>query len=59
MVFLWSLSDIKSLQVSRTLLTILADLNDAVVSLHLSRYFQVLQSLYQSFGDWSKNTNNN
>ena len=26
-------------------------------SLHPSRYFQVLQSLYQSFGDCTKNTN--
>ena len=31
MVFLWSLSDSKSPQVSRTLLSILADLNNAVV----------------------------
>ena len=31
MVFRWSLSDSKSLQVSRTLLSILADLNNAVV----------------------------
>ena len=32
MVFYWSLSDRKSPSVSRTLLSILADLNDAVVS---------------------------
>ena len=31
MVFLWSLSDSKSLQVSRTLLSILADINNSVV----------------------------
>ena len=31
MVFLWSLSDSKSPQVSRTFLCILADLNNAVV----------------------------
>ena len=28
-------------------------------SLHLSHYFQVLQSLYQSFGDCTKSTNHN
>ena len=27
--------------------------------LHLSSYFQILMSLYQSFGDGTKNTNNN
>ena len=31
MVFYWRLSDSKSLQVSKTLLNILADLNNAVV----------------------------
>ena len=46
MVFHWNLSDIKSLQVFRTLL------NNAVVwMVNSSPYFQPLQSLYQSFGD--------
>ena len=54
MVFYFSLSDSKSPQVSGTLLSILADLNNASCSLdglHYSSYFQVLQSQYQSFGD--------
>ena len=57
LVFHWS--DSKSIQVSRTPLSILADLNNTVGldGLHLSFYFQVFQSLYQSFGDCSKNTN--
>ena len=48
MVSQWSLGDIKSPQVSRTLLSILADLNNAVSpdSLHSSSNFQILQSLY-------------
>ncbi len=37
MVFHWSLSDSKSPQVSRTLLSILADLNNAVVWMVLIR----------------------
>ena len=47
MVFHWSLSDSKSLQVSRTLLNILAVLNNTVIldGLHPSANFQVLQSL--------------
>ena len=61
MVFLWSLSDSKSPQVFRTLLSILNNLNNAVVWLGLpsSSYFQILQSLYQSFGDCTKSTNYN
>ena len=50
MVFHWSLSDIKSPRISRTLLSILADLNNALVWMFSIRplYFQVLQFLYQS-----------
>ena len=54
MVSHWSLSDKKSPQVSRTLLSILADLSNGLYSF---RYFQVLQFLYQSFGDCTKSTN--
>ena len=56
MIFLWSLSDSKYFQVSRTLLSILATLNNAVSldGLHSSSYFQAIQSLYQSFGDCTK-----
>ena len=39
MVFSWNLSDIKSPQVSRTLLGILADLNNAVVWMVSTRPF--------------------
>ena len=58
MIFLWILSDSKSTQVSRTLLSILADLSsfDGPLSSH---YFQVLHSLKQSFGVCTKNTNYN
>ena len=45
MIFLWNLSDSKS-QVSRALLSIMANLNNVVV--WMVSYFQVLQSLYQS-----------
>ena len=45
MVFQGSLTDRKSPQVSRTLISILADLNDAVGA-YTSSYFEVLQSLY-------------
>ena len=51
MVFHGSLSDSKSPQVSRTLLSIIADLNNA--------YFQVFQSRYQSFGDCIERTSYN
>ena len=59
--FQWSLSDSKSPQVSRTLISILADLSNIVFldSLHPSSYFLVLQSFYQSFGDINKCTNYN
>ena len=59
MIFHWRLSDSKSPQVSRSLLSILVDLSHAVVldSLHSSFYFQVLQSLYWSFGDCIKSAN--
>ena len=58
MVFHWSLSDSKSPQVSRTLLSFLAVLNNVYLDgLRLSSYFQVLQSLFQSFGDCIKSTN--
>ena len=49
------LSDSKSPQASRTLLSILADFNN-VVGLHSSSYFQVLQSLYQFSVDCTKRT---
>ena len=39
MVFHWSLSDSKSPQVSNTLLSILDDLNDAVVGLVYNYYY--------------------
>ena len=65
-----SLSDNKSSQVSRTLLSILAVVSNTVVwmistqeyewrSSNLLYYFQVLQSLYKSFGDSTKSTNYN
>ena len=59
MVFHWSLSDSKSPQVSRTLLSILTDLNNDICKLDgfCLSYFQVLQFLYQSFGDCIKSTN--
>ena len=61
MVFHWNLNDSKSSQVSRSLLSILTDLNNIVVldGLHTSSYFQVRQSLYQSFGDCTKSTDYN
>ena len=60
MVFRWSLSSSKSTQVSRTLLSILADLSNLVVCfVYLSSDFQVFQSVYKSFGDRSKCTNYN
>ena len=52
-------SDSKSLQVSRTLLSILANLNNAAAGLHSSSYSQVFQSLYLAFGDCTKLTNYN
>ena len=47
MVFYWSLSDSKSPQLSRTFLSILAVLNNAVVlsGPHSSANFQVIQAL--------------
>ena len=53
MVFHWSLSDSKSPQVSRILLSILAILNNVLVWMVSARpyYLQVLQSLYSPFGD--------
>ena len=56
MFFHWSLSDSKSSQVSRTLLSILADHN---YGLALSSDFQLHQPSYQVFGDRSKRNNNN
>ena len=57
----WSLGDLKSPQVSRTLRSILAALNNAVVWMvpHSSSYFQVLLSKYQYFGDCTKSTSYN
>ena len=58
MVSHWSLSDNKSPQVSRTLLGILVDLKKTIVWMVPTRsYFQVLQFLNQSFGDFTKSTN--
>ena len=51
-----SLSDSKSPQISRTLLNILADFDNAVVWRISSSYIQALLSLYQSFGDCTKST---
>ena len=59
MVFHWDVSDNKSPQVSRTLFSILADLNNIVFWMVLSSYFQMHQSLYQSFGDCTGCVNNN
>ena len=58
MVSLWSLSDSKSLQVSRTLLSILADLNNGVVSIVATRSFISKSSTTctNSFGDYSERT---
>ena len=60
-VFISALTDGFSLesewqQVSRTLLSILADLNYAVDDLHSSFYFQFFQASYQAFGDRFKLT---
>ena len=57
----WSLSDSKSLQVSRTLLSILANLNNAVVwmVLILSLIFNSFSLFFQTFGDHSKCPNYN
>ena len=59
MVFHWSLSGSKALQISSTLLSIPADLNNDVVfdGFHPSTFFQVLYSLYQSFGDCIERAN--
>ena len=59
MVSHWRLSYNKSPQVSRTLLSILANLNNTVDGLHSSSYFKVFQFLYQSFGNCVKDTNYN
>ena len=61
MVFHWSLSGNKSPQVSRTLLSILADLNNAVVWMVSTHplIFQVLLSLYLTFGVCTESTNYN
>ena len=61
MLSLWSLSDSKSPQVSRTLLSILADLSNAVVwivstCLLISKFSS---PLYQSFGNCTKSANYN
>ena len=58
MVSHWILSDSKSPQVSKILLIILADLNNAVVWMvsYSSSYVRVVHSLYQSFGDSNKRT---
>ena len=61
MVFHWSLSNNKSPQVFKTLLSILADLSNAVVWIVSTRPLisESSKSLYQSFGDCDKDTNYN
>ena len=53
MVSHWSFGDSKSPQVSRTLLSIMTDLNNVLVKMvsSCSSYFQVFHSFYQSFMD--------
>ena len=53
-----TLNDIKFSQVSWTLFSILADLNNAD-DLYSSSYLQVLKSLYQYFGVYTECTNYN
>ena len=55
MVFHWSLSESKSLQVSRTLLCIMADLNNTLVCMVSPRPLSS-KSFYQSLGDYTKST---
>ena len=52
MVFHWILSDSKSLQVSRTCLSILANLSNAIIfdGLGMSSNFQFFQSLTKPLG---------
>ena len=57
MVSHWSLSDCKSLQIYKNIFSIQWRCNlDGILS---SSNFQVLQSLYQSFGDYTKSTSYN
>ena len=57
MVSHWSLSDSKSPQVSWTLLSILTDLNNALIrKVSNCHHFQVFLSFCHSFFDWSKST---
>ena len=58
MIFYRSLSDSKSPQLSRTLLSILADLNNAVVWTVSTRPV-ISKSLCKLFGDCTKSTNYN
>ena len=60
MVFLCSPSYSKSPQDSNTHLSILADVKNVIFwMVSASSNFQVLQSLYQSFGDRTKRANYN
>ena len=61
MVFHWSLSDSKSPQVFKTLLSILADLNNAIVWTVSTRPLISKSScpLRQYFGDGTKSSNYN
>ena len=61
MVFHWTLIDSKSPQISRTIISIQSDFNTAVVWLvsHACSYFQVAQSLHQSFEGCTERTNYN
>ena len=58
MVYHWNLSDSKFPQFSRSLLSILADLNNAVVWMASTRLL-ISKSLYQFFSDCTKSTNYN
>ena len=61
MVSHWSLSDDKSPQDSRIVLSILGDLNNAVIYMVSTRPLisKSFKSLYQSFGDGAKSINYN
>ena len=58
--FHWSLNDNKSRQVSRSLLSTLSDLNNAVVWMVSARppILKSSNTFYQAFKDYSKDTNN-
>ena len=59
MISRWSLCDSTVPQVPRTLLSILADLINAVVLMVSTRLHKVIQSLYQFYGDCTMSTTYN